>query len=220
MATLRNLTVREETVDDVVAAVDLLRQTEGVDPKRIFVLGHSLGAMLLPRIATFSPGIAGLIALAGPTRPLEDLFLEQTNYLVNLEGTLTPSSQAQLKELQIQQAKIKDPTLALDYPELLLGAPASYWLDLRGYNAAEASLGLHLPMLILQGERDYQVTMEDFQGWKRALAGRRDVEYAGYPALNHLFIEGQGPSRPDEYQQAGHIAPAVIEDIARWIGRH
>ncbi|HJX28046.1 MAG TPA: hypothetical protein VJ885_09045, partial [Thermoanaerobaculia bacterium] len=72
-------------------------------------------------------------------------------------------------------------------------------------------------LLILQGERDYQVTMADFEAWKRALAGRKDVTFKSYPVLNHLFMEGEGKSAPLEYQKAGHVAQAVIEDVAGWI---
>jgi len=53
---LATLTVKEETIDDALAAVALLHQTEGIDPARIFVLGHSLGGYLLPRIALAGPG--------------------------------------------------------------------------------------------------------------------------------------------------------------------
>ncbi len=76
------ITVKEETVDDAAAAVGLLAAHEKIDPKRIFVLGHSLGGSLLPRIAAVRGDIAGLVSLAGSTRPLEDLLLEQVRYLL------------------------------------------------------------------------------------------------------------------------------------------
>jgi fermentation-respiration switch protein FrsA (DUF1100 family) len=73
------------------------------------------------------------------------------------------------------------------------------------------------PMLILQGERDYQVTMADFEEWKKLVAGRANVWTTSYPKLNHLFMEGQGKSKPAEYEKAGHVAKEVIEDIVAWI---
>jgi hypothetical protein len=74
-----------------------------------------------------------------------------------------------------------------------------------------------MPLLILQGERDYQVTLKDFQNWKDALAGQSNVTLKTYPDLNHLFISGNGKSTPDEYQTPGNVAPAIIQDIAAWI---
>jgi hypothetical protein len=72
-------------------------------------------------------------------------------------------------------------------------------------------------MLILQGGRDYQVTAADYAAWQRTLGGRSDVQFHLYPSLNHLFIEGTGPSRPEEYAQPGHVAREVVDDIASWI---
>ena len=74
-------------------------------------------------------------------------------------------------------------------------------------------------MLILQGGRDYQVTMKDFQGWKDALSSQKDVEFRYYPDLNHLLIAGKGKSTPAEYMKIGHVAKCVIDDIANWIKR-
>jgi len=74
-------------------------------------------------------------------------------------------------------------------------------------------------MLILQGGRDYQVTMQDFDLWKTGLAGKKNVTMHSYPKLNHLFVAGEGPATPDEYQKPGHVAVEPIEDIAAWILR-
>ncbi len=216
-----NLTAKEEVIDDALAAVELLRKTEGIDAKRIFVLGHSLGGMFVPRIGRLDPNIAGLIALAGATRPLEDVIPEQLAYLFSLDGSVSPEEQKQIDEAKEQAAKVKSikPEDA-GTTTLILGAPASYWLDLRGYDPAEVAKGLKQPMLILQGERDYQVTMEDFKRWNAALAGKKNVTLKSYPGLNHLFIAGTNRSTPLEYEQPGHVDEHVIEDIASWIKKH
>ena len=74
-------------------------------------------------------------------------------------------------------------------------------------------------MLILQAEGDYQVTMEDFQIWKSALSGRRDVQFKSYPGLSHLFMpfEGGEKSTPAAYSVPGHVVEEVIKDIAQWV---
>ena len=113
----------------------------------------------------------------------------------------------------------ESPDFAASTPakDLPLGAPAAYWLDLRGYDPAKEAKTVRTPILVLHGERDYQVTMEDFGRWKDALAGRDDVKLISYPQLNHLFIEGQGKSTPQEYSAPGNVAAVVIEDVAKWI---
>jgi dienelactone hydrolase len=216
---VNSITVKEETIDDAAAAVEALRSQEKIDPKRIFVLGHSLGGMLIPRIGKAAPSIAGFISLAGSTRPLEDLVLEQTRYIVSLDGKPSPEAQKKLAEIERQVAKVKSHKLTADTPmsDLPLGVPARYWLDLRGYDPAAAARSLPQPMLILQGERDYQVTMEDFANWKKALGSRQDVTFISYPGLNHLFVEGKDKSTPAEYSAPGNVAKAAIDDIAKWI---
>ena len=95
--------------------------------------------------------------------------------------------------------------------------PASYVLDLRAYDPRKAAARLALPMLVLQGERDYQVGAADFAGWKQALDRRRDATLKLYPLLNHLFMAGEGPPGPGDYEKPGHVDAAVIADIAAWI---
>jgi dienelactone hydrolase len=227
-AIIDTFTVKEETIDDALAAVELLRHTAGIDPQRIFVLGHSLGGMLLPRIGTADAQrtgvsadgeIAGLIVLAGLTRPLEDTLLEQFTYIYKLDGDISAEDQAALDKLAEQAARVKDPQLNASVPatELPLNTPAAYWLDLRGYVPAEAAKALTQPMLILQGGRDYQVTVVDFDLWKTALSPRANVQFKFYADLNHLFFAGQGPITPNEYLVPEHVAEQVINDIAAWI---
>jgi hypothetical protein len=217
--TVNSITVKEETEDDAVAACDVLASHEKIDPKRILVLGHSLGGMLIPRIGKAKGDIAGFISLAGSTRPLEDLVLEQTKYVLSLGGKPTVENQEKLREIEQQVARVKSPELSEDTPksELPLGVPAKYWLDLRGYEPAKEAIDLRKPMLILQGERDYQVTMEDFANWKKALASRKDVRLVSYWKLNHLFMDGEGKGTPAEYLQPGNVAAVVIDDLVQWI---
>ena len=211
-------TVKEETIDDVLAAVALLRQSEWINAKRIFVLGHSLGGMLIPRIGTRDPQIAGFIVLAGATKPLEEAILEQTTYVFSLDGTMSKAEQTQLEELKKQVARVKNLQPSdVNSSLLLFGAPASYWLDLRGYDPPEAAKALKQRMVILQGERDYQVTMDEFQRWQAALSSHQNVTFKSYPKLNHLFMEGNGKSQPAEYDVPSHVAETVIHDIADWI---
>jgi dienelactone hydrolase len=217
-----NLTVKEETIDDALEAIKLLRKTEGIDSERIFILGHSLGGMLVPRIGLRDSKISGFIVLAGPTRPLEDLFLEQMKFAYWLDGSLTDEEKANLEKIKESVHSIK----AMKEGEVdltgerILGARPGYWLDLQDYNPAETAATLKKPMLILQGGRDYQVKKKDFEGWKKYLSSRADVEFKLYPLANHLFIMGRGVSTPAEYLTAGNVGKEVVDDIAKWIERH
>ena len=214
------VTLKEETVDDAVAAVALLRKTEGIDAKRVFVLGHSLGGMALPRIGAADATIRGLIVLAGTTRPFEDVILDQMTYILSTERSIPQAKKDEtLGRIKTQVALVKDAKLSANTSakDLPLAIPAEYWLDLRAYKPAEAAKQLKQPMLILQGERDYQVTMDDFNGWKTALGDRKNVVFKTYPKLNHLFMEGEGKILPTEYMRPGRVAASVMDDIAAWV---
>ncbi len=218
VAAMTVFTVKEETVDDAALAVELLRQTPDIDPQRVFVLGHSLGGYLAPRIGQTQADIAGLIILAGLTRPLEDVMLEQYRYIASLDKNAVPPST--LAELPAQVQAIKDLQPGDESKPAILGAPAAYWIDLKDYRPADLAKSIAKPMLILQGERDYQVTMQDFKNWQAALSSRSDGQFKSYADLNHLFMTGTGQSTPQEYQTAGSVARAVIDDIASWVKQH
>jgi dienelactone hydrolase len=101
--------------------------------------------------------------------------------------------------------------------ELVLGAPASYFYDLDARDAMKFAKSLNLPMLFLQGGRDYQILPSDLELWKAGLAGRKNTSFKLYEDANHLFMTGTGKAVPAEYAAAGHVKQQVIEDIAAFI---
>jgi dienelactone hydrolase len=217
-----SITVKEESIDDALAAVRLLKNTPGINLKKIFVAGHSLGGMLIPRIGAGDGSIAGLVSLAGPARPLEDIMLEQNEYLLSLDTTSAKADKDKyLAQVKAQVKAIKDPKLSLNTPAAqLLGAPAKYWLDLRGYNPPALAVRLKQPVLVLQGGRDYQVTSADYKLWQTGCSTKKNMTYIFYSDLNHLFMTGKGKSTPQEYENPGHVSEKAIKDIGTWIKRN
>ena len=209
MAGLASFTVEDEAVEDAVKGAALLRAQPEVNPKRVFVLGHSLGGYLAPRIAEEDGKLAGLVILAGAARPMEDAVVDQAEYL----GV----SADNLKTVKAVAAKIKTLEPGDEDSPPIMGAPVAYWLDLKGYDPAALAKKLALPMLILQGDRDFQVTMKDFALWKAAVGANKAVTMRAYPALNHLFVAGEGKSTEAEYRKPGHVAPEIIDDIAKFV---
>ena len=204
-----------------MTAAAFLRKHKGIDAKRVFVVGHSLGAMMAPAIGSLDPDLAGIVLLAAPSRHLEDVIIEQYTYIYSLKGDLTDDDKKELEKVKKQAARIRDPKLTKDTPkaELPLGAAAAYWISLRDYDQVATARAYKKPILIMQGERDYQVTTEDFTGWKKALGDRADVTFNSYPKLNHLFMIGDGKAKPAEYEKQGHVAEELINDLAKWIQR-
>jgi len=210
-------TIEQDTVEDAVRAIGLIRRQPEVAANRIYLLGHSLGGYAAPRVAARDGKLAGLIFLAANARPIEDVALDQNEYIAHLDGNPAPQVQQRLDALKAEVDRVKALESGKPAPQVLMGLPGVYLLDLKGYDPAGQAKKLTIPMLFLQGGRDFQVTSKDFEIWRAALAGRGGVEFQQYPALNHLFISGDGKPGPSDYLKQGNVDPTVIADIATWI---
>ncbi|MBQ1220784.1 MAG: alpha/beta fold hydrolase [Peptococcaceae bacterium] len=222
LAQLTDITVQDETIDDVVYALDYLQTLDNIDTEHIYIAGHSLGGYLVPRIAAQTPEAAGYILLAASARPMEDLLLEQTEYILSLEKSLDDASKEKLlKQTQDMVDTIKALTPDSEYTaDQLGGTPASYWLDLKNYDPIAEVQGINKSFLVLQGGRDYQVTKTDYDLWQSAFGEYSDVHFRFYDNLNHLFMSGTGKSVPNEYQQKNTVDTVVGKDIANFVLDH
>ncbi len=219
-------TVKEESTDDALHAVAWAAQDKRLNKQQIFVLGHSQGGMLVPRILAqdTAESIRGAVIAAGPSGPLEDLMLTQ------FEGQVARAKEAKLPEQSIAQLEaqvaawkqslqiIKNKEYTVDnYPaNLPLGTP-SWWFDFRDYYGGEIAKNQQVPMLLIQGDNDVQVGKEHLDGWKKALAARTNVAYKLYPKLNHVFVPYDKPSTGEEYMLPGNVLLEVINDLSKWI---
>lgn len=211
------LGIQEEVIDDAISAIELMKKNPLTKNSKLFVLGHSLGAMCTPLIAAKAKP-DGIILMAGNARPLEDLILEQYTYLFSMD-TLTKEKETVLAKLNQQIKTVKNPALlkAATSEQLPLGLTSYYWQSLKAYDQIAYARRLKQPILVLQGERDYQVTMEDFNLWKSQLALNPKNRFISYPSLNHLFMKGEGKSVPAEYEKQSNADEKVITDITEWI---
>ncbi len=214
------LTVKDEVIDDAVAAVALLRARPDIDPHRVYVLGHSLGGMLAPRIAK-EAAADGMVIMAGATRPLPEVMVEQTEYIVGLDGTVSEAEAAHVATLKAAVANLRaaqrDPKVDATAAVRALHAPVGYFTDLEAHDAPAGAAALDIPTLVLQGGRDYQVTMADFANWQAALAGRPRACLRLYEDLDHLMRGGSGMSSPEDYAVPRPLAPVVVTDIAAFV---
>jgi hypothetical protein len=210
-------TIDDETTHDAVAAVTALRETAGIDPKRVFVFGHSQGGMLAPRIATKAGGVAGLVLFAAPARPLLDILVEQNVRLAVLDDARTSDAEkAAIEKLKQQvQAARKDGEAMVDM--LPMGLPASFWRSTDAVDPVAEAKQAALPMLVLQGARDIQVVDADWQRWRGGFHDDKAVTFKLYEQLNHLGIAGEGEGSLAEYGTPGQVDAQLIADVATWV---
>ena len=221
----QTITVKEETVEDAILAAELLRQDPRIDPRRVFIVGHSMGAMLAPRIDAEGGDFRGLILMAGTPLRMEEVMVRQLKQagqkggllgmVVRLEEKVYMKKLDGLYELPEEEAKRK---------KFAGSTTLWYFKEMGRKTAADYLLETEKPVLILQGGKDFQVLPEeDFEGFKQQLAGRPDTEYRLYEDLNHLFVKGIYSDilkASKEYRTERHIGPEVLNDIADFIRRN
>ncbi|TXR99788.1 alpha/beta fold hydrolase [Streptomyces sp. col6] len=221
VAAVSDLTMTQEYVPHAVDAVDLLRTHASVDPERVYVLGHSMGGKVAPAVAVAAPTVAGLVIMAGDTQPMHHAAVRVVSYLATVLPDQIPPAVIETFQRQaalVDSAELTPSTPAADLP---FGLSAPYWLELRDYDPVTIAAELDKPMLILQGGRDYQVTIDhDLVQWRTGLAGHPQADLRVYEADNHLFFPGTGPSTPADYSTPQHVDPDVISDIAHWLSHH
>lgn len=200
--------IDEEVVLDAMAAVATLRSRPEIDPNRIVVIGHSLGALLAPEIAVRSAPVAGVALLAPPGRPPWEIVLAQMRYLG------APASE--IEDAERKAALLAKGTLGTD---TFAGAPQAYWRDWASRDGVAMARKLGRPVLLLHGDRDFQVGDEDVAVWKKGLEGVPRAEIVSLPGLNHLFLEGSGKPGLAEYETPGHVDARVIDALAAFITR-
>ena len=212
--------VDEETTNDAAQAVATLRGLDGIDPKRVFVLGHSQGGMMAPRIAAVSGHVAGLVLLAAPARSLLDIVVEQNRRLAVLDDGKTSDAERDAITALIQQVRTTRDSATDAATRTIMGMPAGYWRSIDSVDPVAEAKSVALPMLVLQGARDIQVVDADWQAWKGAFNADPKVMFKLYETLNHLAMPGEGDGNLAEYQQPNHVDPALIDDVAGWLKAH
>lgn len=213
-----NATIDDETTDDAVSALKVVSALPGVDSRHVFVFGHSLGALVAPRIAQRSGNVAGVIELGGLGRKMMDILPYQQRFLAQLQGkSADPQVQAAIAGLERDIAAIRGN--ATPAPRLM-GQSADYWRSIDAIDPIAAAKSVPVPMLLLHGGRDFQVPMDDWAMWQRAVGHDKRFTMKLYPSLSHLGIAGSGPQSPAEYAQPGHVDVQLIDDVATWIKAH
>lgn len=215
-----SFTLDDETVDDAAAAAELLKGQSRIDSNNIFILGHSLGGQALPRIAErcTEKGMetAGYIFLAAPARPLDTVMREQFNFLGTFPENQTEEAKAQMEAYISELDRLQDLD-QIPENEMVMNAYPAYWKDLLSYDQVAMAADMTEPCLVLQGEEDYQVTMEDFGIWQDAYKDSPNWQFTSYPGLTHMFMPGKKSEGAAVYNKAQQVDEQVITDIAAFV---
>lgn len=221
-----SMSVKDETIEDTILAANLLRSDIRIDHDKVFVIGHSLGGMLAPRIDAEGGNFAGIIIMAGSPRNLSEIMLSQNEELI---GQLNKILQ-KLAVKQIASLKAKFDAISVmsddraQNKKILGNIYAWYFKEMEEHPAINYLKATSKPILILQGDKDFHVSVEkDFILYQQLLAGKGNVSFKLYPGLNHMFMKsvyGTIKEFKKEYKIPSKVDFHVLEDIAEWILSH
>lgn len=213
--------IEYEVLDDAAAAVKMLSSDKRIDTDHIYLLGHSLGGMMAPKMAADNPQIKGFIAMAGSLRLLQEIILDQNKAALNADTSLTEQQKNALLAPLIAEME-KSKTLEDGGTNYIMDIPTSYWKSLNAIDNTAIVKKLDVPMLILQGSADFQVyTDTDYKLWQTVLKDHTNVTYHLYDGLSHEFMPNQlsknGVPDATVYNSPNHVDSKVIADIAAWV---
>ena len=201
---------------DARAWVDMLRKRSG--RSCVWLLGHSEGALVALQAAQDSRGICGLILVAGAGRPLSEVIRAQLR-ANPANAALLPQGEAALDQLEagrrVSPAAIPAPLQPL-FNERVQG----YLIDMFRHDPAKLIAAVTLPVLILQGDRDIQISVSDAE---RLKAAQPAATLKLMPGINHVLKSVASDDRAANaatYGDAGlPIATEVPDTIAAFVRR-
>ncbi len=207
-----------ETINDAIDAIKATKQFTFIDTAKIYIVGHSLGAMCAPKIAELSQQLKGIVMLGGPAKNLVDILPQQAKEMALLDDTISNAEEIQINQSRWFAEKVRDPKESKKIPYKLMGFVSNkYWQSILNFNQVDITKKLSLPIYILNGENDFQVSMVEFNLWKQELTNHTNIQYQSYPKLNHLFLETIDKRGIKEYDVPGHIPQYVIDDLVKFI---
>ena len=220
---LKAFTVQEESIRDAVAAAEYLRSDPRIDPNRVYLIGHSMGAMIAPRIAQENPGLfAGLILLSGTPKTLGEIVLSQNQAVVDALPPLARAvGQMQMAALWLEWSGLMRCTAEEAKTKTVFGQPGYYFWEMAQHDTASILGTLTLPVLIINGGQDFQVTDGDgIDAW-RALELPETVRLIYHPELNHLLMAPEVPEETrgtvQEYNAPCRVSEEAVDEIAQFI---
>ncbi|MGQ0649147.1 MAG: alpha/beta hydrolase family protein [Gemmatimonadaceae bacterium] len=194
--------------NDVRSLVRWLRARPEVDPRRIFLLGHSEGGLIAPMVAADDPSLAGIVLLAGPAKNGLDIVRFQQRYAIEHDTSLRAPAR-------------RDSAIAAANKMVDQLAAGDAWMKFFfSYDPLATARKVRVPAFVVQGGSDQQVTADQAEPLGAALraSDNADVSVRIFPDLNHLFLPDP-TGNPANYVRltSGRIGSEVMGPIVDWL---
>jgi pimeloyl-ACP methyl ester carboxylesterase len=212
---LKKIDVANTSIDDFVAdAIAGARKLVG-DRRfsKIILIGHSEGAELVVQAVNRGAPASGIVMLSGAGRPIGPILREQISQSLPRED-VTKWDSAFARYLRGEEPSEVHPVLK----SLLQPANRKFMQSWVRYDPTVEIARVKVPVLIVQGGRDIQVSEADARALKAAQPAAKVVVI---PLANHVFRTAAGTDRMAQLRLYTDptipIVPELAPAIAGWI---
>ena len=220
----------ESFIGDAKAAFAFLQAQPEVNARRTFLAGHSEGAMFAMQLANDfnrAPNApAGLILLSSPGRTLATIIVEQVDASLKRSGVTGDAAKPYDDYMQLAINQLaKDGTIPLNPPQGLAGLfppSAAKLLHIElSFDPAKVLSGYSGPVLVIQGEKDIQISpARDFPILQATLKARKRGTYEAVIVLSASHNLKQVKNENTEAGFAGPVAPEALDKIVLWLRKN
>ncbi len=203
----------DDFAGDVKTWMDDLVAMPGLDPGRIFLVGHSEGGYIAPIVAGRDPRVRGVVILAGPVSRLDAIMQAQLRLLLAAHGA---DEAAVERAARIQAASLKVVAEGRDREVASpgWGTAAGDWMRSHLAHDPRAALeGVHVPLLAIFGREDLQVPVEEAGRMEAVLAGRPDARVVVLDGVDHLLMPVEGASGMGLYTDPDRQVDARVLEL-------
>jgi len=207
-----------DLVNDVQAAVKFMQIQPGIDMNRIALVGHSEGGIIAPMVSARDSTIKAIVLMAGTARPLDEVVEDQVRYAYAISGIDDEKLIEEGVELQkemLEAIRAGEDTMN-DQPIPL----AAWWREHMNHNPLETIVQVNADVLILQGEKDFQVLVDkDAKMLAQALTeAGKPHKIVIFPNLDHLFKYVEGESTVASYLDTSReVSEDVLNTMIEWL---
>jgi pimeloyl-ACP methyl ester carboxylesterase len=207
-----------DLINDSRAAFEYLLTRREVDKNRVALVGHSEGAETASIIAAEDGRIAAVVLLAGSSRPVDRVIVEQALFQLALVGPVDPSDRMKLPAVSRQLADIFEQLKANPRPASSADDKLAWFREHAASDPLAIVRRVRVPVLILNGERDALVLPYHAVELARALAesGNKRATLRIFPNLTHLFTPSTlDPSARGEKSDV--VSAEFLQALQTWM---
>ncbi len=213
-------TIKDEYIIPTISLLRDIKNNKLLKDKKIYVLGHSQGGNIIPMLDDYlkkeNIKIDGYIFVSANVSKIDELIKNQVEYILRNDKVINSNDDYvdEYNDILEDVKKLKN-IENLNDSEKVLGANAYYFKDYFKYDFKKYASEIKVPSLILQGENDYQVTMDEFNKIKEI--NNDNFKFISYPKITHLLYELDDISVPSNYEIIVDVDDKIVEDIFKFI---